>query len=336
MQNEQSGRVKKNLFVRDLKEKEPVSSPFLIKFSSLVADKNGKPYMNLVLMDSSGEVEARIWDDVARYAGQAVKDTFVWVEGRCQSYQGRKQVVINKLQILREDEVEQKQYLPESFIDPDPLFEEVNKYVSSLTDPHYQALAQSVFCSDNDVIELIKRAPAAKSYHHAYKSGLLEHLVYVLRISDFIASQYKKNINRDLLIVGALLHDIGKLWELSYERVTDYTTQGKLIGHLVLGVELIDKKIRELEETKVIDKFPEEKKLLIKHLVLSHHGELEFGSPKRPKCLEAMVLHYVDDLDSKINSITNFITQDQTSGEWTTYNKSYERFFFKSSNFKKD
>ena len=201
-----------------------------------------------------------------------------------------------------------------------------------MQDPFYKALAESVLKDDPEIVDRVKRAPAAKSMHHAYSTGLLEHVVSITGILDHLAKHYGGYVDRDLLFLGGFFHDIGKIWELSYDRVTDYTTEGKLIGHLVMGVELVNRKIRELEAQPGRipgDKFPEEKKLLVKHVILAHHGLLEYGSPKRPKCLEALIVHMIDDLDSKVNAIRTFIEQDQTPGRWTAFNQHYERFFFK-------
>lgn len=322
----------KKQFVRDLKEKDAVAAPFLIKFSAVQNDKNARAYMNLVLVDKTGECEARIWENIPQYAGQAVRDQYVWIEGRSQSFQGRKQIVINRLIVLREDEVDTKDYIAESELNPEALYEKLLGYVASMKDPDYRALAESIFKDDAEIATLVKKAPAAKSVHHAYRTGLLEHVVSIAGTLDFLAQHYGKYLDRDLLFLGGFLHDIGKIWELSYERTTDYTMEGKLIGHLVMGVELVDRKIRELEAQPgrlSAAAFPTEKKLLVKHVILAHHGELEYGSPKRPKCLEALVVHYIDDLDSKINAIRGFIEQDQNPGRWTGLNKMYERFFFK-------
>lgn len=323
--------MEKSQFVRDLKDKDVVAAPFLVKFSAVQVGKNGKPYMNLVFMDKSGEIEARLWDDVTRHAGQAVRDAFVRVDGRCQLYQGRRQIVVGKLAILREDEVNPKDYLPESLVDADALYEQLMGYVASMQDPYYKALAEAVLRDDAEVVDRVKRAPAAKSVHHAYKSGLIEHVVSITAILDGLAKHYGKYVDRDLMFLGGFFHDIGKLWELSYDRVTEYTTEGKLIGHLVMGVELMDRKIRELESQpgRLPGAFPVEKALLIKHVILAHHGILEYGSPKRPKCLEALLVHMVDDMDSKVNAIRCFIEQDQTPGRWTALNRQYERFFWK-------
>jgi 3'-5' exoribonuclease len=246
-------------------------------------------------------------------------------------YQGRRQIVINRLQVLREDEIDPKDFIAESTLDPEALYQQLLGYVDSMKDPFYKALAESVLRDDPEIADRMKRAPAAKSVHHAYRGGLLEHVVSIIGILDHLSAHYGKYLDRDLLFLGGFFHDIGKIWELSYERTTDYTTEGKLIGHLVMGVELVDRKIRELEAQsgRLPGSFPEEKKLLVKHLILAHHGELEYGSPKRPKCLEALVVHYIDDLDSKINAIRVFMEQDQTPGRWTSLNRMYERFFFK-------
>jgi 3'-5' exoribonuclease len=323
---------KKLQFIKDIKDKDSVAAPFLIKFSATAMGKNGKPYMNLVFMDKSGEAEGKLWDDVSSHIGQAVRDAFVWVEGRCQTYQGRRQIVVNRMHVMREDEVTVADYIIPSPVDPERLYGELKAYVETMKDPYYRALAEITLLEDADIVDRVKRAPAAKSVHHAYKTGLLEHVVSITGILDALAKHYGKYLDRDLLFLGGFFHDIGKLWELSYDRVTDYTTEGKLIGHLVMGVELVDRKIRELEAQPgriPEDKFPEEKKLLVKHLILAHHGILEYGSPKRPKVLEALIVHMVDDMDSKVNSIRIFMEKDETPGRWTSFSKQYERFFFK-------
>ena len=161
--------------------------------------------------------------------------------------------------------------------------------------------------------------------------GLLEHVASITKVLDFLSGHYGGALDRDLLFLGGFFHDIAKIWELSYERVTDYTTEGKLVGHLVMGVELVDRKIRELESQpgRLPGIFPEEKKLLVKHLILAHHGKLEYGSPVLPQCLEALVVHYIDDLDSKMNAIGKFMEADQNPGPWTLLNRHHERFFYK-------
>ena len=322
----------KSLFVKDIHEKDQIHSVFLVKFSAVAVGKTGKPYMNVVLMDKTGEIDARIWSDVNQYAGQIVNDAFVAVEGRCQLYQNKRQLVIDLIEVVREDEINLGDFLVEAKIDAKVLYGKLLGYVESMQDPHYKALALAILRDDADVVDRIQRAPAAKSVHHAYPVGLLEHVISITGILDHLAVHYSPGVDRDLLFMGGFLHDIGKLWELSYDRLTEYTDAGRLIGHLVMGTELIDQKIRLLEATpgKIPgDKFPEDKRLHLKHVILAHHGELEYGSPKRPKSIEALIVHYVDDLDSKVNTIRSFIEQDQTPGKWTAYHRGLERYFLK-------
>jgi 3'-5' exoribonuclease len=324
-------QFKKSQFISQFKDKDPVQSPFLVKFSQLGVGKNGKPFLNLVLMDSSGEIETRIWEDAARHSGQVVRDAIVQVQGRVQSYQGRLQVVVSEIEILREDQVVLADLLPKLRLDPEALHATLLEQVGSMRDPFYQALAESILRDDSEIVSRLKRAPAAKSMHHAYPGGLLEHIVSITRILDFLALHYGERVNRDLLFLGGFFHDIAKIWELTFERSTDYTTEGKLVGHLVMGVELVDRKIRELEAQpgRIPGIFPEQKKLLVKHLILAHHGKLEYGSPVVPQTLEALIVHYIDDLDSKVNQIGEFIAQDLSVGDWTALNKHHNRFFFK-------
>ena len=286
-------KIQKSQSVGSLKDKDTVKSPFLVKFSQVATGKNGKPYMNVILMDSTGEIEARVWEDAAKYAGQVVRDAFVLVHGKVQSYQGRLQVVVSSMEILREDQVEMAEYLPKSHLNADVLHGDLLTLVASMQDPFYRALAESVLKDDREIVELLKRAPAAKTVHHAYPVGLLEHIVSITRVLDFLAGHYGTAVNRDLLFLGGFFHDIAKIWELSFERVTDYTTEGKLVGHLVMGVELVDRKIRELEAQpgRLPGPFPERSKMLVKHLILAHHGKLEYGSPVMPQTLETLIVH---------------------------------------------
>jgi 3'-5' exoribonuclease len=184
---------------------------------------------------------------------------------------------------------------------------------------------------DAEIRELIKIAPAAKTIHHAYRSGLLEHIVSITKTLDFMSKLHAPYLNRDLLFLGGILHDIGKIWELTYDRTTDYSLEGRLIGHLVMGVELVEKKVTLLNQSEAFKNNPvsDERKAIIKHLVVAHHGRLEYGSPKVPQTLEAQVVHSIDDLDSKINEIKGFILQDQNPGQWTLLHKNHQRYYFK-------
>lgn len=318
----------KKQWIKDLQEKDEISSSFLVKFSAVQTGKSGKAYMNLVLQDKTGEIEARVWENVPKFASQAVKESFVSVEGRCQLFQSRRQIVVKDLKVLREDELNPEDYLKKSDVNSQELYQKLLGYVDSMQDPEYRALAESVLKDDLEIKEKLMRAPAAKTVHHAHLGGLIEHMVSVTGVLDRIADHYGSLLDRDLLFLGAFFHDIGKIWELKYDKITDYTDEGRLIGHLVMGVELVTRKVREIQEQRNLS-LSEEKILLIKHVILAHHGRLEYGSPKRPKCLEALVVHMIDDLDSKIHSIQTFLESDLNPGSWTQMNRQYERFFYK-------
>jgi len=287
--------------------------------------------MNVILTDKSGDIEARIFDNVPKYNAQAVKDAFVQVGGVAQSFNGRIQVHIKDLIVLREDEVVVEEYLPASFLNADKLYEEAKSMIASMKDPYYRALLESIFIDDAEVAVRFKKAPAAKSMHHAYPVGLLEHVVSIAKMLDFLSAHYGPYVDRDLLLVGGFMHDLAKIWELQYEKTTDYTTEGRLVGHLVMGSELIEKKVQQLESQagRLPGPFPLEKKLLAKHVVLAHHGKLEYGSPKEPACLEAVIIHMIDDLDSKVNAVRVFVEQDPAVGNWTLLNRQFERYFYK-------
>ncbi len=321
----------KTQFSKSIQDQDRVSSPFLIKYSAVATGKTGKPYMNVILTDKTGDIEARIFDQVPRFNAQAVKDTFVQIEGNAQSFNNRMQIHIKDLIVLREDEVDADEYLPPTFLHPEKLYAEVTTLIASMKDPHYKALMESIFVDDAEIIAKFKRAPAAKAMHHSYPVGLLEHVVSICKTLDFLAGHYAPHVNRDLLFVGGFLHDLAKIWELQFEKTTDYTTEGRLIGHLVMGVELIEKKIQWLEAQpgRLSEPFPNEKKLLAKHMVLAHHGRMEYGSPKEPACIEAMIVHMIDDLDSKVNAMRVFIENDPQLGMWTLLNKNMERYFYK-------
>lgn len=320
----------KTQYTREIKENDRVSNPFLVKHAAVQTGRTGKPYMNVVLFDQKGELEARIFDQIPKYAHQVVKDSILQVEGIAQSYQGRIQIHIKDATLLREDEVEMEKLLAEVKLDAERLYEELKRWIQSIQDSQYKALMESIFIEDLEIVEKIKKAPAAKSIHHAYPVGLLEHMLSIVKILDFLAQHYAPFVNRDLLLVGGLLHDLGKIWELQYEKTTDYTTEGRLVGHLVMGVELITEKSKLIEEQrKIPTAFDQEKLLLAKHMVLAHHGKLEYGSPKEPACIEALMVHMIDDLDSKVNAIKVFLEQDMMAGSWSAMNKQFERFFYK-------
>ncbi|MBI3542121.1 MAG: HD domain-containing protein [Deltaproteobacteria bacterium] len=312
----------KTRFAKELKDKDVVNEVFLVKYSAVVQARNGKPYLNCVLSDRSGDVESRVWENAEAAATVLVKGTFVRVEGRVSVFQGKRQFILNAFTQVPASQIEMKEFVPEARCDVDALYLKVLEYARSLENPFSRELALKVL-TDEDVSARLRQAPAAKSVHHAYRGGLIEHMVSIAGILDDLSKHYGPVLDRDLLMLGGFFHDIAKLWELEYALTTDYTDEGRLVGHLVMGVELVERVMNTIPE------FPRHLRLLVKHLILAHHGELEYGSPKRPKCLEALVVHYVDDLDSKINAIQGFIEKDENPGDWTLLNKMYERYFYK-------
>lgn len=312
----------KKIFVEEIRERDTIESPFLVRDKTLAMAKNGKPYMTVKLVDRSGEIEGRIWDRVDEFNALFDRDDFIVVHGKASTYLNKQQLVISNLRKIAEVEIQLADYMPVSPRDSEEMLCELQSVVASLVDPALRALAESFF-HDAELLRTYATAPAAKNMHHAYIGGLLEHSLAIATLVDSITPHYPA-LNRDLLILGALLHDIGKIGELSYVRSFDYTDEGKLIGHIVMGVEMIDERIR------TIPGFPREAAMLIKHLILSHHGQYDYGSPKRPKTMEAIVLNFLDDLDSKINGVAAHIDREaENPSVWTSHHRLYDRYFYK-------
>lgn len=314
----------KKVFVEEIRERDWVDSPFLVRDKIMAMAKNGKPYMTLKLVDRSGEIEGRVWDRVDEFAERFDKDDFLRVQGKASTYLGKMQLVVQDLERIPDQAVDLADFLPVSKRAKAEMLAELREVVESLADPHLRQLLEA-FIGDRELLECYSRAPAAKSMHHVFIGGLLEHSLAVAGLVEDVCRRYP-GLNRDLLLAGALLHDVGKVGELAYARTFDYTDEGKLIGHIVLGVEMVEEKIRTLPG------FPRQTAILLKHLLLSHHGQYEYGSPKRPKTLEAVILNFLDDLDSKINGVRAHIDREIDNGAaWTSYHRLYDRYFFKHS-----
>ncbi len=314
----------KQVYVANVQERDWVESPFLVRDKIMAMAKNGKPYMTLKLMDRTGEIEGRVWDRVDEFASRFDKDDFILARGKASVYMGKMQLIIQDLEALDESRVDLGDFLPVSVCDPEEMKGRLRDKIASLADVPIRQLMEGFF-NDAPFLQRYCSAPAAKAMHHVYLGGLLEHSLAVADLVDDVCARYP-GLNRDLLVAGALLHDVGKVNELCYERSFDYTDEGKLIGHIVLGVEMVDEKIR------AISGFPTKTAMLLKHLLLAHHGQYEFGSPKRPKTLEAVILNFLDDLDSKINGVRTHIEREpDNQGGWTSYHRLYDRYFFKDS-----
>lgn len=308
-------------FIAELKDRDTVDSPFMVKEKTLAVAKNGKPYMNLKLMDKSGEVDGKLWEHVDELDKVFTRGDFVHIRGTASLYMGKMQVVARDIRPLPEEAVDLSDFMPVSPVPLDQMLAELQQVTGSLTDPHLSALMK-LFINDTQFMSGYCKAPAAKGMHHVYLGGLLEHSLSVVRLVDAVVKLYP-DLNRDLLVTGALLHDLGKVAELSYDRAFEYTDEGRLIGHISIGMEMLQERIGQLPG------FPGDLAMLLKHMLLSHHGQYEYGSPKRPKTVEATILHYLDDMDSKINGIRTHICKDTAQGSrWTGHHRLYNLYFF--------
>ncbi len=311
------------LFVNEIRDRSQVDSVFLVKEKISSVARNGKPYLTLHLMDKSGEIEGRVWENVESLGAVFEKDDFIRLRAKATVYLGKMQLIVSELARIADNKVDLADFLPEADRDVDEMLDELASFLDSCSNAYLNRLLRSFF-DDPSFLELYRTAPAAKGMHHVYLGGLLEHSLSVARLVDQIIPLYPE-LDRDVLVTGALLHDIGKVREMTYFRTFDYTDEGKLLGHISIGVEMVHEKIAQLEG------FPVELAMLVKHMILSHHGQYDFGSPKRPKTIEATVLNYLDDLDSKINGIrTHMRKETANQSRWTAYHRLYDRYFYKN------
>jgi 3'-5' exoribonuclease len=312
------------VFCRDLREKQVFTTFFLAKEKVLLTGKNGKQYMSVTLSDKTGTVDARIWDNVETLSELFQAGEVVKVKGQVQLFQNRKQIIVHRLERAQNGEYDMTDLISTSARNPESMFAELHKIAEEMEDVSIRQLTLDVL-NDPEIRAKMLISPAAKSIHHAYLAGLLEHVLSICGLMKSIHAHYqaqKIELKLDLLLFGAIFHDIGKVWELAIEDSISYTDKGKLLGHMMLAVELVEKKASRILG------FPEETKDLLKHIILSHHGRLEYGSPKVPMFLEAFIVAAVDDFDSKINTIAGFIKNERESGEkWSRYNTLFERYF---------
>lgn len=312
----------KSIYLKDIKQGEKISSSFLVAEKNMAFSLKGSPYLTVKLKDKTGELDGKVWDNAVEFDQQFKKGDIIAVEGRANTYKNSIQISIVGIKKCNWEEVEPTDYLPGAKGDVDGMFNELLGHVDTVQNEALHTLLYA-FLKDEKTAELFKRAPAAKGFHHIYLGGLLEHSLSVVRLLIKIAEHYP-HLDRDILIAGGLLHDIGKIYEFSYDQLIEYSDEGRLIGHIVMGVEMIDKKIATIPD------FPAQLALELRHLILSHHGEFEYGSPKRPKTMEALAVHYVDDLDAKLNAFQALTANSNNAdSDWTTYNRFFERYLYK-------
>lgn len=311
-------------FISELKEGEQLQEVFFVSEKVLATGKTGKPYLSLKLSDKTGVIDGKVWDKVEVLNGVFEKDDFIQVKGSVQLYQGIAQLVIGDIKKITDTKsINIDDFVPESGKDLNLLWQEFLNIGKKIKDPFISRLFTKVFIEDSSIQEKLRFFPAAKSLHHAYKGGLLEHTVNVAKLAELVYGFYKDVLNRDVLIFSALFHDIGKIRELSFSFATNYTDEGRLLGHIVLADELLVRKASEIPD------FPSQLLNILRHILISHHGEYEFGSPKKPKTLEALVIHFLDNLDAKINGFLLAVEKDVQNGDWTSVIKAFDRQLYK-------
>ncbi|MDO8602607.1 MAG: HD domain-containing protein [Candidatus Omnitrophota bacterium] len=310
-------------FINDLKEGETVESVYLVREKSFDITKKGDPYIALELADKTGMVDCRKWDALKSLFDSFSVDDFVKVKAKVEFFRNYPQLKIDSIEKADDKSVDISLYMPVSDKNRDKMFEDFLSEMESVKNPYLKTLVNNLF-ADKDVAEKFRTAPAASDFHHPYIGGLIDHTLACVELARLLASKYR-DINLDLLLCGTALHDIGKIEELSYKRSFYYTDKGRLIGHIVLGVNIVSAAIDNIPE------FPEELKNLILHIILSHHGEQEWGSPKRPMCFEAIILHHIDNLDAKINGFRHFVkTYNDPDSSWTKHSKMFGEFLYKA------
>jgi len=311
----------KSQFVADLAPGTRLETTFLIHSKERKTASNGRPYLDLELRDASGVIKAKVWD-CDRLDQDVEPEDFVWVQGNVDAYRGTPQVVVAKLRRCTEEEIDPRDYLPRSKRDPEEMYATLLDRVRRVAEGPVRALLLAVF-EDPAIAEKYKLAPAAMSYHHAYLGGLLEHVLSLIELGDGVCDHYP-SLRRDLVLAGLLLHDIGKIEELAFRRGFRYTTRGQLLGHISIGLEMVNEKMRAIPD------FPAGVRDQLEHIILAHHGELEFGSPKEPAFPEALVVHALDNLDSKLESMrVQYEADKNREGDFTARNPALKRELLK-------
>jgi 3'-5' exoribonuclease len=316
----------KPAYVSDLTPDTVITSFFLVCEKEIRSTREGKPFLRLELSDRSGTIEARLWDNVEGLAVLFDRDDIIKVQARVENYKNRLQLAVEKLRRAEPAEVDLSDYFPHTAEDIEQLYARLRDNAAVIQNPWLGRLVSGVV-EDPAIAPRLKRAPAAKMMHHAFVGGLLEHIVSLCDLCR-LAAQHYRELDLDLLLTGAILHDIGKLDELCYERAIRYTNDGQLLGHIILGLERVTERMNGMEG------FPPDYKTLVKHLLISHHGQYEFGSPKLPMFREALVLHYLDDLDSKMSAARAVLDTDGGEAGWTAFSSALNRKLLRLDQFR--
>ncbi len=317
----------KTSFVTDLNSEQSITTFFLVHEKEIRNTREGKAYLRLELGDRSGTIEARMWDQFELAAKDISRDDFVKVNARVEIYRNKPQLSLQQLRLAKPEEVDLADFLPQTKENVEKLYAQLLEYAGSIANPWLKKLVTGII-SDPVIAAKYKRAPAAKVMHHAYLGGLLEHVIGLCGLAKQIAAHYPE-LDADLLLTAAMLHDVGKLEELCFERAIGYTVEGQLLGHIVMELETVSKAMDAIEG------FPANLKTVVQHMLISHHGQYEFGSPKLPMIREAMAFHYMDDLDSKLAAVRAALAVDTGEPEWSAYSGALGRKFLRLDQFLK-
>lgn len=312
-------------YIETLREGERIGGIYLCKSKQSALTKNGKPYETLLLQDKTGTLDAKIWDVGSQGIGEFEALDYIDIVGDVTCFQGALQLNVKRVRKAQDGEYDPADYLPVSSKDIDQMYGELTGYIQSLKNPFLKRLAEQFFVKDADFIKRFRFHSAAKSVHHGFVGGLLEHTLGVVRLSSYFAENYEI-LNRDLLLTAALFHDVGKLKELSTFPENDYTDDGQLLGHIMIGAEMVSDGIRGIAD------FPPKLASELKHCILAHHGELEFGSPKKPALAEALALCFADNMDAKMETLKEaFGSVPEGNTQWLGYNRLFESNLRRSS-----
>lgn len=309
------------LFVSDLHSKEEIESVFLVKIFNTMEGKDGRKYFNVILSDSTGDLESRYWQYSPEMEKNISKNSYVKVRGKVNFYQGRKQFIISQMNKLEATEVNEDDFVMKSTQDPEVMYKKLVGIVENLTDVYIRDLLKNII-TEPEIARRLKTWQAGKSIHHAYKSGLLEHILSCTELALILSKHYK--VNENYVVAGCILHDLCKIYELTDGVNVEYTEEGKLVGHLVKGLEIVDRFSYKIKN------FPHYTKMHIKHILLAHHGEYEYGSPKIPQTSEAYLVHLIDLMDSKMGSLEIVKKTDSATGHWSGFVKHLDRIVYKS------
>lgn len=304
-------------YIEELREGSSVGDVYLCKKKQDLVTKAGKAYYSLQLQDKTGTLDGKVWNINSNGIEEFESMDYIYVTGMITSFQGNLQLNVERVRKCREEEYILSDYMPMSKKDIEEMYQEITSIVKSIKNPYLSKLASSFFIEDATFIQRFKMHSAAKSVHHGFIGGLLEHTLGVVKLCEYFAANYKV-INRDLLLCGGLFHDIGKMEELSVFPENDYTEDGQLLGHIFIGAEKIGTQIRKIPD------FPPHLANELRHCILAHHGELEYGSPKKPAIVEAMALNFADNADAKMQTMIELFDSADEKVEWLGYNRFFE------------